>query len=99
MLYATTYLFGVIDPYGNLERLPRIFQALHNFIPVTQSVNALRHAISGAYVGHYMTFMTVLIFMGVISFLLTLLGRKRWEVVSEDEETFRPLIIPHSVLG
>ena len=73
-----------------VELSPAFFQHIHRWIPVTQSVNAFRHAISGAYQGQYLTFMLVLLSIGVGGILLTLLGRRRWDFVRDRD--FKPLI-------
>ena len=74
-----------------VEVSPRIFQNIHNWVPVTQAVGALRHAITGAYQGQYMRFMIYLLMMLGVSTVLALLGRRKWEIV--DDADFRPLIV------
>ncbi|GGM08074.1 YhgE/Pip domain-containing protein [Deinococcus aerophilus] len=73
-----------------VELAPPFFGAIHNFVPVTQSVNAFRHALSGAFQGSYPTFMLVLLGIAVLSVLAGLLGRRRWELVADED--FKPLI-------
>jgi putative membrane protein len=73
-----------------VETAPRFFQAIHAWLPVTQSVGALRHGLSGAFEGHYPTFMLTLLALLAVSFGVALLGRRRWEFVADDD--FRPLI-------
>ncbi len=73
-----------------VELSPPFFGAIHNFVPVTQSVNAFRHALSGAFQGSYPTFMLILLGIAVLSVLVGLLGRRRWELVADED--FRPLI-------
>ncbi|MBB6016307.1 YhgE/Pip family protein [Deinococcus radiopugnans] len=73
-----------------VELSPPFFGAIHNFVPVTQSVNAFRHALSGAFQGSYVTFMLVLLGIAVLSVGAGLLGRRRWEVVADED--FKPLI-------
>ncbi|PNY81881.1 YhgE/Pip domain-containing protein [Deinococcus koreensis] len=72
-----------------VELAPPFFQTIHNWLPVTQSVNALRHALSGAFQGGYPGFMLSLLAIAALSVGLGLLGR-RWEFV--DDEDFKPLI-------
>ena len=73
-----------------VELSPHPFQVIHNWVPVTQTVNALRHSLSGAYQGQYVHFMLTLLGMAVAATLLGLLGRRRWEYVPDED--FRPLI-------
>ena len=73
-----------------VELSPGIFRALHGWLPVTQSVGAFRHAITGAYQGQYPALMLSLAGMFAVSAALWLLGRRRWEFVPD--EHFRPLI-------
>lgn len=73
-----------------VELSPAFFQHIHRWIPVTQSVNAFRHSISGAYEGQYLNFMLVLLSIGVGGVILTLLGRRRWDFVRDRD--FKPLI-------
>ncbi|CAM3593142.1 YhgE/Pip domain-containing protein [Deinococcus frigens] len=73
-----------------VELSPSFFGAIHNFMPVTQSVNAFRHALSGAFQGSYPTFMLVLLGIAVLSVGAGLLGKRRWEVVADGD--FKPLI-------
>lgn len=73
-----------------VELSPTFFGHIHRWIPVTQSVNALRHAMSGAFEGQYATFMLILLSVGVGGFVLSLLGRRRWDFVPDED--FRPLI-------
>ncbi|WP_225985005.1 YhgE/Pip family protein, partial [Deinococcus wulumuqiensis] len=73
-----------------VELSPAFFQHIHRWIPVTQSVNALRHAISGAYEGQYLKFMLLLLSIGVAGIVLSLLGRRRWDFVRDRD--FKPLI-------
>ena len=56
---------------------------------MTQSVNAFRHAISGAFEGQYLRFMLILLSVGVVGFVMALLGR-RWDFVNDND--FKPLI-------
>ncbi|CAM4068096.1 YhgE/Pip domain-containing protein [Deinococcus marmoris] len=73
-----------------VELSPSFFGAIHNFVPVTQSVNAFRHALSGAFQGSYATFMLILLGIAVLSVGVGLLGRRRWELVADND--FKPLI-------
>ena len=73
-----------------VELSPSFFGAIHNFVPVTQSVNAFRHALSGAFQGSYVTFMLVLLGIAALSVGAGLLGRRRWELVADHD--FKPLI-------
>ncbi|OLV18269.1 YhgE/Pip domain-containing protein [Deinococcus marmoris] len=73
-----------------VELSPSFFGAIHNFVPVTQSVNAFRHALSGAFQGSYVTFMLILLGIAVLSVGVGLLGRRRWELVADED--FKPLI-------
>ncbi|CAM3222661.1 ABC-2 type transporter transmembrane domain-containing protein [Deinococcus saxicola] len=73
-----------------VELSPSFFGAIHNFVPVTQSVNAFRHALSGAFQGSYATFMLVLLGIAFLSVGAGLLGRRRWELVADED--FKPLI-------
>ncbi|GGO34023.1 YhgE/Pip domain-containing protein [Deinococcus humi] len=73
-----------------VELAPSFFGAIHNFVPVTQSVNAFRHAMSGAFQGSYVTFMLILLSIAVLSVGAGLLGRRRWELVADQD--FKPLI-------
>ncbi|MFC5848764.1 YhgE/Pip family protein, partial [Deinococcus petrolearius] len=73
-----------------VELAPGIFGALHGWLPVTQSVGAFRHAITGAYQGQYPALMLSLAGMFAVSVALWLPGRRRWEFVPD--EHFRPLI-------
>ena len=79
-----------------VELSPRFFRVIHNWVPVTQSVNAFRHAITGAFQGRYLLFMGILLGIGVLAFALGLLARRRWEFV--EDRDFRPLIVPHGLL-
>ncbi|WP_309571618.1 YhgE/Pip domain-containing protein, partial [Deinococcus sp.] len=73
-----------------VETAPHFFQVIHAWLPVTQSVGALRHGLSGAFEGHYGGFMLTLLALFAVSFGLALLGRRRWEFVPDDD--FKPLI-------
>ncbi|WP_291427082.1 YhgE/Pip family protein, partial [Deinococcus sp.] len=73
-----------------VETSPHGFQLIHNWVPVTQAVNALRHAITGAYQGDYVKFMFLLALMGLSGLGLGLLGRRRWELVKDED--FKPLV-------
>ncbi|TSA87484.1 YhgE/Pip domain-containing protein [Deinococcus detaillensis] len=73
-----------------VELSPRFFQVIHDYVPVTQSVNAFRHAISGAFKGSYPVFTAVLLGLAVLGILLGLLGRRRWEFVADSD--FKPLV-------
>ncbi|GGL78647.1 hypothetical protein GCM10010840_15600 [Deinococcus aerolatus] len=73
-----------------VELSPPFFGAIHDFVPVTQSVNAFRHALSGAFQGSYVTFMLILLGIAVLSVGAGLLGRRRWELVADED--FKPLI-------
>ena len=71
-----------------VETAPQGFQLIHNWVPVTQSVFALRHAITGAYEGQYPTFMLFLLSMAVVGGALGLLGRRRWEFVEDEDRIY-----------
>lgn len=73
-----------------VEVAPRVFQVIHDWLPVTQSVGAFRHALSGAFEGHYPTFMLTLLALFAGSLAVSQLGRRRWEFVADQD--FRPLI-------
>lgn len=73
-----------------VELSPSFFGAIHNFVPVTQSVNAFRHALSGAFQGSSFTFMLVLLGIAALSIGAGLLERRRWAVVADED--FKPLI-------
>lgn len=73
-----------------VEVAPAFFQDIHAYTPVTYTVNALRHAITGAFEGQYGAFMLKLSLFAGLGVLLGLLGRRRWEFV--DDEAFKPLI-------
>ncbi|MFC6619001.1 YhgE/Pip family protein [Deinococcus radiophilus] len=80
-----------------VELAPPLFQTIHNWVPVTQTVGALRHAIAGAYQGHYTDFMGALGAMLLVSAVLSLVARRRWELV--DDPAFRPLIVSPLLSG
>lgn len=73
-----------------VELSPSFFGAIHNFVPVTESVNAFRHALSGALQGSSVTFMLMLLGIAVLGVGAGLLGRRRWAVVADED--FKPLI-------
>ncbi len=73
-----------------IETAPSFFQTIHRWMPVTQSVKALRHGISGAYLGEYLTFMLVLVVIFLSATVLAWLGR-RWEYTPNDR--LLPLIV------
>ncbi|WP_412026800.1 YhgE/Pip family protein [Deinococcus yunweiensis] len=73
-----------------VELAPRFYQVIHDWLPVTQSVGAFRHALSGAFEGHYPTFMLTLLALFAGSLAVSQLGRRRWEFVADQD--FRPLI-------
>ena len=67
------------------------FQTLHNVIPVTDVINALRHAMFGAFEGQYWTFMGRMAAVALVSLTVALLSRRRW--VYTDDRNFRSPII------
>ncbi|THF69951.1 YhgE/Pip domain-containing protein [Deinococcus sp. Arct2-2] len=62
-----------------VELSPGVFQAIHSFIPVTDVINALRYAMFGAYEGQYATFMLRMGLIAVVSLMVALLSRRRWQ--------------------
>ncbi|MCD0163733.1 YhgE/Pip domain-containing protein, partial [Deinococcus sp. 6YEL10] len=67
------------------------FQAIHNLIPVTELINALRHAMFGAFEGQYWEFMGRMGLVALIGFIVALLSRRRWVYTPDDR--FRSPII------
>lgn len=67
------------------------FQAIHNLIPVTELINALRHAMFGAFEGQYWEFMGRMGLVALIGFIVALLSRRRWVYIPDDR--FRSPII------
>jgi putative membrane protein len=62
-----------------VELSPGVFQAIHTFIPVTDVINALRYAMFGAYEGQYATFMLRMGLIALVSLVVALLSRRRWQ--------------------
>lgn len=54
------------------------------------TLHAFRHALSGAFQGSSVTVMLVLLGIAVLSVGAGLLGRRRWELVADED--FKPLI-------
>ncbi|GAA0522025.1 YhgE/Pip domain-containing protein [Deinococcus depolymerans] len=61
-----------------------VFQAIHNLIPVTEVINALRHAMFGAFEGQYWDFMGRMGLVALIGFIVALLSRRRWVYTPDD---------------
>ena len=73
-----------------VELSPQFFQVIHKYVPVTQSVNAFRHAISGAFKAGYPGFTAGLLALALLGVGLGWLGRRRWEFV--EGEVLQPLV-------
>lgn len=67
------------------------FQAIHKLIPVTELINALRHAMFGAFEGQYWEFMGRMGLVALIGFTVALISRRRWVYTPDDR--FRSPII------
>jgi putative membrane protein len=78
-----------------IELSPPFFRAVHAWLPVTQSVYAFKHAITGAFEGRYPLFMITLLAIALVSALLGLLGRYRWEFVEDND--FKPLLSSRTI--
>lgn len=60
-----------------IELSPPFYRVVHAWVPVTQSVYAFKHAVSGAFEGRYPSFIIALLGLAFVSAVLGLLGRRR----------------------
>jgi putative membrane protein len=78
-----------------VELSPPFFRVVHAWVPLTQSVYAFKHAVTGAFEGRYSSFMIALLGLALVSALLGLLGRYRWEFV--EDKDFKPLLSSRTI--
>ncbi|MGY2894025.1 putative membrane protein [Deinococcus sp. UYEF24] len=68
------------------------FQWLHTYIPVTDAINAMRYALFGSYEGQYGVFMLRMLAVALVSLVVALLSRWRWQYIA-DERFRSPLVL------
>ncbi|GEM45397.1 YhgE/Pip domain-containing protein [Deinococcus cellulosilyticus] len=71
-----------------VELAPELFQKLHQYLPITDLVKALRAFLFGAYDSNYMLYVGRMILLGLGAFLITvLLAGRMYRYVPEHEYT------------